>query len=157
MLVKCIRLAAVGAMAGLVLSGCGLSGGSLPTVEAPELPSGASSVWPVSGSDFDDDPVAGSGWMFTTPLAREELARFYQQIADREAGLPVSPTHPSSMATCWSWQDSGHWSSIGLIQGVKDRYVVFNAATTTPEANLESQDRCELTRRYITDFSEWLG
>ena len=154
---KRLRLAAVGAMAGLVITGCGLIGESLPTVEPPELPSGSSSAGSVSGRDFDDDPVAGAGWMFTTPLASTELTRFYQAIADRKADQLVTPTHQSSTATCWSWQASGHWSSIGLIQGTRNRYVVFNAATTTLEENLEGQDRCELTRRYITEFDEWLG
>ncbi|MBK9696681.1 MAG: hypothetical protein IPO80_04505 [Propionibacteriaceae bacterium] len=157
MFAKRTMLAVIGATAGLVLSACGSGGGSLPTVEPPELPNGASSAGQVSGTDFDDDPVAGSGWKFTTPRVSVELAQFYQQVADRKAGRPVNPTHQSSKATCWSWQESGHWSSIGLIQGTKTRFVVFNAATTTPEPNLEGQDRCELARKYISEFDAWLG
>lgn len=74
-------------------------------------------------------------------------------------GKPVTPstTHQSSKATCWSWQESGHWSSLGPIHGAEDRWVVFNAATTTADANLDGQDRCDLARDYITDFDEWLG
>lgn len=111
----------------------------------------------MSGEDFDDDPVAGLGWMFTTSLAEADLVKFYQETADRDAGKPVAPTHQSSKSTCWSWQGSGHWSSLALVRGAEHRWVVFNAATTTPDTNLGGRDRCELARDYIIDFDDWLA